>query len=171
MTNKDSSRPVFRLRKTLQFAQLQLMTEQARASASPEVLPAENPFALPEWGCLRNDCKRRRRRRPEGVAHSTSFTPIESHQHAPRAFAMAVHFSAPGSRPRFRDANQLRPTLEARCWPGSLMPSYPPSTPLEHQNSPLLFTFSLFSILLTHYLAHHDGTTTVALLQRGRGKR
>jgi hypothetical protein len=80
--------------KTSAFAQLQLMTQQARASSLPEILPAENAFAFPEWGRLRNDCKRRRRRRPEGVAHSTWLTPHRVPQHAPRAFAMAVHFGA-----------------------------------------------------------------------------
>ncbi|KAK3302961.1 uncharacterized protein B0T15DRAFT_259982 [Chaetomium strumarium] len=86
-------------RKILLFAQLLLMTQQARASASTEVLPAENPFAFSEWGRLHYECKRHRRRRPEGVARSTWFTPTESPQHAPRAFMMGVHFLAPGSRP------------------------------------------------------------------------
>ncbi|KAK4096219.1 hypothetical protein N658DRAFT_501833 [Parathielavia hyrcaniae] len=49
----------WRRRAILPFAQLQLMTQQARANASPEVVPAENPFVFPEWRRLRNDCKRR----------------------------------------------------------------------------------------------------------------
>jgi hypothetical protein len=37
-------------RKILPFAQLQLMTQQARASSSPEVLPPENPVRVPGVG-------------------------------------------------------------------------------------------------------------------------
>ncbi len=45
---------------------------------SPDVLPTANPFAFRAVRHLRNDYKRRRRQGPEGVAHSTSLTPIES---------------------------------------------------------------------------------------------
>ncbi|KAK4134967.1 hypothetical protein BT67DRAFT_288085 [Trichocladium antarcticum] len=45
---------------------------------SPGVLPDTIPFAFPDRRRLRNDYKRRRRRGLEVVAHSTSFTPVES---------------------------------------------------------------------------------------------
>ncbi|KAK4099838.1 hypothetical protein N658DRAFT_156038 [Parathielavia hyrcaniae] len=126
------------------------MTQQARANASPEVLPAENPFAFPKWRRLRNDCKRRRAteagsRRPFYFVH----TPLSPSAHPPRIRDGDACF-APGSRSRFGDANQLRPTLEPRCWPcwpcwlcwpywpGSLMLSWPPSLPSPPKTVELL---------------------------------
>lgn len=55
----------------------------SRLDQAPDVLPDEIPFAFLDRGRLRNDYKRRRRQRPEGVAHSTSFTPIGSSQTHP----------------------------------------------------------------------------------------
>jgi len=52
-------------------------------SLSPGVLLEEIPFTIPERSRLRNDQKRRRRRTPEGVAHSTSLTPIDSSRTPP----------------------------------------------------------------------------------------
>ncbi len=66
------------------------MTQRAQANTRPKFCRSKNASAFPDRGRLRNGSKRRRRRRPEVVAHSTSFTPIKVLQRAPRAFA-TVH--------------------------------------------------------------------------------
>ena len=117
------------------------MTQQAQLPSLPDVLPDENPFAFRTVGRLRNDYKRRRRRGPEGVAHSAWFTPTESSGPPPAhsRWRARIPFPVGASRAECRrrsfgavvlDANQPCLTLEARCWlaraiGASLLPSPP----------------------------------------------
>jgi hypothetical protein len=66
------------------------MTQQGQPRAFFSILPDDIPFAFPVHGRLRIDHKRRRRRRPEVIAHPTSFTPRRVLQTRPAASAMAV---------------------------------------------------------------------------------
>ncbi|KAK4130586.1 hypothetical protein BT67DRAFT_213767 [Trichocladium antarcticum] len=63
--------------------------------------------------------------------------------------------------------NCVRPSKRLRCWPGSLMPSWPSPFPL----TPLSLIFLLILPLLTHCSTQHNGTTAVALLRAGLGRR
>jgi hypothetical protein len=134
------------------------------AHRSPDVLLNEIPFAFSHRGRLRNDYKRRRRRRPRGVAHSTLFTPtpIKSSETRPAHSRWICIFGARAPFP-VGHANQLRPTPKARsyhcdlCSPAPLSPSF-------------LRTFLLFFRLITHSLAYNNGITAVALLRGRLGK-
>lgn len=93
------------------------MTQRARTSTSPE---GSNPFAFPEWGRLRNDSRRRRRRRLEGVApvylvHTPS-GPFSSHPAQSRwrsIFGARIPFLARG-----REPNAPNPRGLSVCRPG-----------------------------------------------------
>ncbi len=54
---------------------LRLLTQHTRRFARLMFCRYAIPFAFPDRRRLRNGYKRRRRRGPEGVARSTSFTP------------------------------------------------------------------------------------------------
>jgi hypothetical protein len=114
--------------------------------------------------------KRGRRRGPEGVAHSTLFTPVESFRTPPTRSRWGCIFSARIPSPIGADEAGCRRGLFGAVvedvWRG-----------LAHTvGSPLLLSspnpgipflpFSSFFLLLTHplALAHHDGTTAVTLL-------
>jgi len=103
------------------------MTQQPRLLRLPDILPDKNPFAFPDRRRLRNGHKRRRRRGPEGVARSTSLTPIESSgpRLAHSRWRARILFPVGASRAEcwrwpfgavVVDANQPCLTLEARCW-------------------------------------------------------
>ena len=143
----------------------------------PDVLPAAIVFAFRTVCRLHNGCKRRRRRGPEGVAHSTWFTPHRVFRTASGAFAMARQDPVPllvQAGAECRSAGGvvggclMRPTLEARCWlaraveTSLLSPFLPPLTPDFSSSLPR----QSFFLLQTHSLAlvHHDGTATVAHL-------
>ncbi len=104
-----------------------MITQQTQFPFFPDVLPDENPFAFQTVGRLRNDYKRRRRRGPEGVAHSPSFTPIESSGPPPAHSRWRARIPFPVSASRAEcwrrsfgavvvNTNQPCLTLEAWCW-------------------------------------------------------
>jgi hypothetical protein len=85
-------------------------------------LPGTNPFAFRTVCRFRDDYKRRRRRGPEGVAHSTWFIPTESSGPPPADLRWRARIPFPVGVECWRrgpfgavvaNANQLRPTLEA----------------------------------------------------------
>ncbi len=99
-------------------------------------------------------------RRPFHFAH----TPQSSPARAPR-IRDAVHLRRQDLVPCSGDANQLRPTLdEARCWPGSLMPSVMASL-LSPQTPEFPFSYLLVVLLLsTRVLCCRSSYSRQALL-------
>ena len=164
-------------RKNLLYARLQLMTQQARASSLPEVLPAENPFAFPEWGRLRNNCKRRGcdggRKASPILLHSHPIKSLSSHPAHSRwrcIFGARIPFPARGREPTAPDPRaSVLALLALLVLARSCCRGLPPLPP--NPRTPFLLIFSSFFLLLTHFSTHHDGTTSVALLRGGPGKR
>jgi hypothetical protein len=158
--------------KILGAARLRLLTQLARPHTRPVFCRDEIPFAYPVHGRLRNDSKRRRRRRPEGVAHSASFTPIAGHS---RTFAKAMHFQRQDPVPCSWGRSGLWPTMRTNCIRPSRLgaglarsccrgiPLLSPS--LQTPESPSALLSPRSSSSLTYSSAHHDGTTTVAHLR------
>lgn len=126
-----------RLSKILPCARLQLPTQPAQLIARRMSFLDETQFVLPGRDRLRNDYKRRHRRRPEGVAHSTSFT---LHRRAPPTHSRwkcifgatipsPVRAVVCGYSSRMR-TNCVRP-FAARCWLADVVgvsPLPPPPT-------------------------------------------
>ena len=65
--------------------------QQGTTTTFSQYLLDKNPFAFSDRCRLRNDDKRDRRRGPEGVAYSTSFTPTRGSRNVFRAFALEMH--------------------------------------------------------------------------------